>query len=171
MGVHNVSFRKNAYAANICVLGATVFSATFFFIIMLLVYEADSHEIPYVLPLAIGNLALVIMLVCYYLDFGSKLLVSEQGITLLSRLTGTKQLGWDDCRFIGIYGYNFGTGGILMFSPTQYSCLSQRDCMKHAKKKGNLLIGYTPELFKAIEQVAPPHLVSKVKILMHTGNS
>lgn len=159
-------YKKNAFAAKMCMLGLIVYGIIFVLIGSLVAYTIDPHEIPYVLPLGIMCVLLLAILLFYYIDFNSHVQITEQGITLTSKLSGTKKLYWSECNFIGIWGYNFGAGGILAFSKKHYSCQSQQECMRYAKKKPNLLIAYTPEVFSAVERHAPPHLVSRVKLLM-----
>ena len=101
-------------------------------------------------------------------DCNSKVYFSEEGITTTSRLCKLKTIAWSDCRLIGLFGFYYGLRGILFFSTENLVCLTQADCHKAFKKHSKTAISlqYTPEVFAAVEQYAPPHLVSRVKMLM-----
>jgi len=164
-----MTFKKNAFLVSICKVAIAFFSIFLILSVILACALGISHPVSVVF-LGIGGMSLfeIILVMGFLLENNRTLIVSEDGIELRSKVNKTKYISWDECGFIGVFGYYFGACGNLVFSKKKYICYSQNECSRYADKhrKEVILAGYTPELFAALEQYAPAHLVSGCKALM-----
>lgn len=163
-----MTFHKDFYRMKVsivacvsCILGAALFFAAAFF-------SKKSVSTDHVTPiifLCFALFGLIVSTGCVFLaiDNSRKVLISTDGIA-----TTTKTLRWDDCGSIGVFGYYYGMKGTLFFSPTRCIFPTQNSCRAFYNKhyKEVISVAYTPEVFAAIEEFAPPHLTNSAKILM-----
>lgn len=167
-------FQKNRFLANTGIIASTLISVILGFLILLHFYVDNpdpslSFFITFFSLLALLDLVGTVILV---LDNKSTLIVSESGVEMKSRIRKPRYIRWEDCGFIGIYGYYYGMQGILVFSTERYICYSLKDCRRFANKnrRSVITVGYTPELFAAVEKHAPAHLVNGCRSLFsHKG--
>ena len=166
-----MTFKRTSLGASVCIAGIVLYGIVLVFLICVMLFLIDRSDWPLMsIMLALGAAEIVAFILCL-IYFNANFLISSEGMTLKCKLTGVKSLRWDECRFIGIFGFNYGMDGMLIFSKTPYSCQTQQECRKISKKKDILLrIAYTPELFAEMEKYAPPHLIANLKRLLEQGS-
>lgn len=162
-------FQKNRFLANTCMFASVLIIAILGGLAFLpfTVETSDLSLTFFVVSFSILAIFALLCTVTITLDNNSTVVISEDGIQIKSRIRKHKYISWEECGFIGIYGYYYGMQGVLVFSTEKYTCYSLRDCRRFANKnrKSIIMVGYTPEFFAAVEKYAPTHLVSGCKAL------
>ena len=165
-----MNFKKNDFSASVCKVGAILLGlfSTGIAVLMLISKNLERDLFPYLIMFWAAIIIAEFTLALCIVEYTSTVTVSKEGITLNSKLRGIVHLDWEQCGTIGIFGYNWGLNGVLLFSRERHIFTSQDDCRKFANKNHKTIISvqYTPEIFAEIEKFAPPHLVNRVKILM-----
>lgn len=165
-------FQKNRFLADTCIFASVLLSAILVGLSLLL-FSVETPDMALTVFVVFFSILAVFDLACTVtiaLENKSTVVVSENGIQIKSRIKKQKCISWEECNFIGIYGYYYGMQGILVFSTAKNICYSLRDCRRFANKnrKSIITVGYTPEFFAAVEKYAPAHLVRNCKALFPT---
>ena len=167
MEVRNMVFKKSSYGSALGIVGVCIMLGGAAFILFCMRFMPDELILPYAI-FAAG--CFLCAMICLYaaVEVQSKVEINAEGITYHSRFHGRKDISWNSCAMIGVFGYNYGMRGWLFFSLEPFACNSQNDCRKYAQKnqKSIIMIDYSPKVFSALEQYAPSHLVSRAKMLM-----
>ncbi len=173
-----MTFKKNAFLAKVCVVGIIYCSVLFIPFILLMVFLCLSNNPSVSMYIALGifsglSVFSIMYLAVVFVDSNSEVLVTKEGIELrskIARISPVRYMRWEECGFIGVYGYYYGLRANLFLSKERYICYSPSECaryVRHATKKRKeiILLDCTPELWAAVEKYAPEHLVRGCKSL------
>ena len=160
-----MKFRKNAVVAGAAKLAIIVSALVMIGFLFLLQIESARRDPAFITAFAvfeIGFAALIVVLALLRDENMRMVTISEEGVQMNSRFYGHQSIRWEECGLIGIYGYGYGCFGVLIFSKEKYIAHSEQECRRYAAKnvKKIISINYSPELFAAVKQYAPPHLIS-----------